>query len=769
MASHRGTDDEAVAATIALRITGMICASCVGRVERALGVVPGVVSASVNLATERASIRGAGAGLTHALTQAVAAAGYAAELVDDGAEARDRERAERDAALARLWRSALLAAALAIPLLSIEMGGHLFPAFHHFLAARIGAEFIAMLSFLLASIVQFGPGWPFYAKGWPALLRASPDMNTLVMLGTSAAYGYSVVASFASAWLPAGLDHSYFEAGAVIVTLILLGRWIEAKAKSRTSDAIKRLLTLQAKTARVVRAGVEQEIAIAQLILDDVIAVRPGERLAVDGEVIDGASYVDEAMVTGEPVPAHKTVGSPVIGGTINGTGAFRFRATRLGADTLLAQIVRSVETAQASKLPIQALVDRVTFWFVPLVILLAIATFLAWMIFAPSPAFALALVNAVSVLIIACPCAMGLATPTSIMVGTGRAAELGILFRKGEALQTLEDVTVVAFDKTGTLTKGHPELTDIAVLPGHAQDDVLRLMASVESRSEHPIAQAIVDGAAQRGLILSPPVDFETAPGLGVTGVVDDRRLAVGAARLMERIGVSVAPFAAQAENLANDGKTPLYAAVDGRLAAIVAVADPIKESSPAAIAALREAGMRVVMITGDDRRTAVAIARQLGIDEVEAEVLPIDKAAAIARLQADGPAKVAFVGDGINDAPALARADIGIAIGTGTDIAIESADIVLMSGDLRRLPTAIALSRATIANVRQNLAWAFGYNLLLIPVAAGVLYPAFGILMSPLFSGFAMALSSVSVVTNALRLRRFAPARALPSGSVR
>jgi len=753
--------------TIALRIAGMTCASCVGRVERALNAVPGVTAASVNLATERAAIRGSGSGLERALTQAVLDAGYEAEPIEDGADARDRERTEREAALSSLWRSVLLAGAAAIPLMIVEMGAHLFPEFHHFLAARLGSEPIAIASFLLASIVQFGPGLRFYTKGWPALMRGAPDMNALVMLGTSAAYGYSVVASFAPTLLPEGLDHTYFEAGAVIVTLILLGRWFEAKAKGRTSVAIQRLLTLQAKTARVVRAGVESEIEIAELRLDDVIAVRPGERLAVDGEVIDGASYVDEAMITGEPTPKYTTVGSSVIGGTVNGTGAFRFRATKLGADTLLAQIVRVVETAQASKLPIQALVDRVTHWFVPLVILLAIVTFLAWLIFAPAPALALALVNAVSVLIIACPCAMGLATPTSIMVGTGRAAELGILFRKGEALQTLKEVTVVALDKTGTITKGHPELTDLVVIPGQSEDPTLRLIASVESRSEHPIAQAIVGGATHRGLILSPPVDFAAEPGFGVTGIVDGHPLAVGAARLMSRLGVSIAPFAAQAERLANDGKTPLYAAIDGRLAAIVAVADPIKDTTPAAIAALRDVGMRVVMITGDDRRTALAIARQLGIEEVEAEVLPIDKAAVIARLQADGGTRVAFVGDGINDAPALARADIGIAIGTGTDIAIESADVVLMSGDLRNVPTAIALSRATIANIHENLAWAFGYNFLLIPVAAGALYPAFGILMSPVFSGFAMAISSVSVVTNALRLRRFAPAQTAKSGS--
>jgi heavy metal translocating P-type ATPase len=461
-------------------------------------------------------------------------------------------------------------------------------------------------------------------------------------------------------------------------------------------------------------------------------------------------------MITGEPIPARKQAGSAVTGGTVNGTGSFRFTARKVGADTLLAQIVATVEAAQGSKLPIQAVVDRVTMWFVPVVIGLSLLTFATWLIFGPSPALSYALVNAVAVLIIACPCAMGLATPTSIMVGTGKGAELGILFRQGQALQSLKDATVIALDKTGTLTKGRPELTDIAVTDGFAEDEVLRLVASVETLSEHPVAEAIVAAARQRGLALAEPADFTSEPGFGVAARVDGRRVEVGADRLMRHLGLDLSAFAKQAAQLGDAGKTPLFAAIDGKLAAIIAVADPVKETTPAAIAALHGLGLRVVMITGDNTRTANAIASRLGIDEVVAEVLPTGKAEVVKSLQAGG-IRVAFVGDGINDAPALAQADVGIAIGTGTDIAIESADVVLMSGDLSGVATAIALSQATIANIRQNLVWAFGYNVVLIPVAAGALYPAFGVLMSPMFAGLAMALSSVSVLANALRLKRF------------
>ncbi len=743
--------------TVELSVAGMSCASCVGRVEKALKAVPGVLDANVNLATERASVRVlGGADIASRLAAAATAAGYAAEPIQAGIDMADRERQAREIEQTSLRRAVIAAAIATLPLLVFEMGMHLSETLHHFLAGKVGEFNIKVISFLLASFVQFGPGLRFLRKGWPALLRGAPDMNSLVMLGTSAAYLYSTVATFAPDWLPDGTDYTYFEAGAVIVTLILTGRWFEARAKGQTSEAIRRLMSLQAKSARVLRDGAEIDVAIEAVVPGDIVIVRPGERIPVDGEVLEGLSYVDEAMITGEPIPARKEPGATVTGGTVNGTGAFRFAARKVGADTLLAQIVRTVEAAQGSKLPIQALVDKVTMWFVPAVIALALLTFAAWLVFGPSPAFAFALVNAVAVLIIACPCAMGLATPTSIMVGTGKGAELGILFRQGEALQSLKDARIVALDKTGTLTKGRPELTDLSVAPGFADDEVLRLVASVEARSEHPVADAIVAAARLRGFVLAEPVEFAAEPGFGVSAKVEGRAVEVGADRLMRRLGLDLAAFADQAGRLAAAGKTPLYAAIDGKLAAIIAVADPIKETTPAAIAALHALGLRVVMITGDNKGTANAIAARLGIDEVVAEVLPTGKSEVVKSLQAGG-VKVAFVGDGINDAPALAQADVGLAIGTGTDIAIESADVVLMSGDLNGVAKAIALSQATIANIRQNLAWAFGYNIVLIPVAAGALYPAFGILMSPMFAGLAMALSSVSVLTNALRLRRF------------
>ncbi|WP_410050583.1 heavy metal translocating P-type ATPase [Bosea sp. BH3] len=747
-----------VETAVELAIDGMNCASCVGHVEKALRAVPGVVDATVNLATEHASVKVLGGGeIVPALVKAVAAAGYEAKLLaDSDAEAPARVEAAKEEEQGRLLRSVILAGLLTLPLLVAEMGSHMVPALHHWLAMTFGEGNIRIASFVLASIVQFGPGLVFLRKGWPALLRLAPDMNSLVMLGTGAAYLYSTAATFWPALLPEGTAFTYFEAGAVIVTLILLGRWFEARAKGRTSAAIRSLIALQPKAARVLRDGTESDVPVESVRPGDIVILRPGERVPVDGEVTQGSSFVDESMITGEPAPVRKEAGSLVTGGTINGSGALSFTARKVGADTVLAQIVRTVQAAQGAKLPIQALVDRVTLWFVPVVMALALATFLIWLSFGPSPALSHALVNAVAVLIIACPCAMGLATPTSIMVGTGRGAELGILFRQGDALQALRDVQVVALDKTGTLTRGKPELTDIEAASGFMEDEALRLIASAENRSEHPLALAIVAGAKARGFVLAEPAGFASDPGLGVTATVEGRSVAIGGHRLMEQIHVDAAPFADKARALAEAGKTPLYAAIDGKLAAIIAVADAVKETTPAAIAALHRLGLKVAMVTGDDRRTAEAVARTLGIDEVRAEVLPIDKAAVVKGLQ-QGGAKVAFVGDGINDAPALAQADVGIAIGTGTDIAIESADVVLMSGDVMGVPRAIALSQATIANIRQNLAWAFGYNALLIPVAAGVLYPAFGVLLSPVFAGLAMALSSVSVLTNALRLKRF------------
>ncbi len=751
------------AATVDLAIDGMTCASCVGRVERALRAVPGVTGASVNLATERATVKGSAD--TATLIAAVAEVGYAARPVDRSGAANAEVEAHKEEERRVLSRDLAVAAGLTLPVFILEMGSHVIPGMHHLIASTIGMTASWLIQFALTSFVLAFPGIRFYRKGIPALLRGAPDMNSLVAVGTLAAYAYSLVATFAPALLPAGTVNVYYEAAAVIVTLILLGRVLEARAKGRTSEAIKRLVGLQAKTARVRRGGVVIEIEVADVAHGDIVEVRPGERVPVDGEVVEGDSWIDESMITGEPLPVAKTQGASVTGGTVNQTGAFAFSATAVGGDTMLAQIIRMVEEAQGSKLPIQGLVDKITMWFVPAVMALAALTFGVWFFFGPDPALTFGLVNAVAVLIIACPCAMGLATPTSIMVGTGRGAELGVLFRKGDALQGLQDARVVALDKTGTLTEGRPTLTDLVLAEGFDRAEVLSRIAAVEAKSEHPIARAIVQAAEAEGLVLPAVGSFESATGFGVTAEAGGTQVQIGADRFMAKLGHDVGAFAETAVRLADEGKSPLYAAIGGRLAAIIAVADPIKETTPEAIRALHDLGLKVAMITGDNRRTAEAIARRLGIDEVVAEVLPDGKVAAIKRLKALGP--VAFVGDGINDAPALAEADVGLAIGTGTDVAIEAADVVLMSGSLKGVPNAIALSRATMRNIRQNLFWAFAYNAALIPVAAGALWPVSGILLSPVFAAGAMALSSVFVLGNALRLRRFAapmvePARA-------
>jgi Cu+-exporting ATPase len=758
VAAIRGTGYDVEAATLEVGIEGMTCASCVLRVEKAIAAVPGVLSASVNLATERATIQAADGSpvMTRAIEAAIRGAGYepqAAKIdATDKAAAREEEQG-------RLKRDLLIAGGLTLPIFLLEMGSHLIPALHHWLAMTVGRTPLYLLYFLLATIVQFGPGLRFYRKGVPALLRLAPDMNSLVVLGSTAAWTYSVVATFAPGLLPQGTANVYFEASAVIVTLILLGRFLEAKAKGRTSEAISRLMGLQAKTARVLRGAEFVDVALDEVQPGDVVQVRPGDRVPVDGTVLTGSSFVDEAMISGEPVPVMKSEGAAVTGGTINKTGSFTYRAEKVGADMMLSQIIRMVESAQGAKLPIQALVDKVTAWFVPAVMLAAALTFGVWWIWGPDPAITFALVNAVAVLIIACPCAMGLATPTSIMVGTGRAAEMGVLFRNGEALQSLTSVDVVALDKTGTLTEGRPLLTDLILAPGLSRSDVLALVAAAEAGSEHPVATAIVDAARSEGLILAESDAFDAIPGYGIRASVSDRKVEVGADRLMASLGLDVASFADEAARLATRAKTPLYVAIDGKLAALIAVADPIKPTTPAAIAALHKLGLKVAMITGDNRRTAEAIAAELGIDEVVAEVLPEGKVAALKALR-EGGRKVAFVGDGINDAPALAEADVGLAVGTGTDVAIESADVVLMGGDLGGVPKAIGLSRATLRNIRQNLFWAFAYNAALIPVAAGVLYPVNGTLLSPMLAAGAMALSSVFVLGNALRLKRFAPA---------
>ena len=739
-----------------LSVSDMTCASCVGRAQRALAAQPGVLSASVNLAAESAQITYLDGATTPAqLAEALTKAGYPARQAS--ATAPQDRTAQKEQEARDLARTLLLAAALALPVFLIEMGGHLIPALHMAIENSIGQQASWLLQWVLTSAVLAGPGRVFYAKGLPALAKGAPDMNSLVAVGTGAAYVYSLIATFAPALLPDTARAVYFEAAAVIVVLILLGRWLEARAKGRTGAAIAALLGLQLRTARVLRAGQPTEIQIEALRRDDLVLVRPGERLAVDGVVSEGTSFVDESMITGEPLPVAKAPGDAVTGGTVNGAGSLTVQATRVGADSTLAQIIRMVEQAQGAKLPIQGLVDRVTLWFVPAVMALSVLTVLAWLAFGAGAGLSYALVAGVSVLIIACPCAMGLATPTSIMVGTGRAAEMGVLFRKGDALQALGGVAVVALDKTGTITAGRPELTDM-VLTGRTQrGTVLAAIAAVEARSEHPVAQAILRAAQAENVALPAAQDFRAEPGYGVLATVAGQQVIIGADRLMAREGIDTSALAQAESDLAAKGRTALFAAIDGRVVALLGISDPLKPSSRAAVAALKAMGLQVAMITGDKASTAQVIADDIGIDHVIAGVLPSGKVEALAQLRAHG--RLAFVGDGINDAPALAQADVGIAIGTGTDVAIESADVVLMSGDLRGVVNAFEISRQTMRNITQNLGWAFGYNVALIPVAAGVLYPAFGLLLSPIFAAAAMALSSVFVLSNALRLRRIAP----------
>ena len=636
----------------------------------------------------------------------------------------------------------------------LAMVGHRLELFS--MATQSWVEFVLSLPIVLWA------GWPFFKRGWESVVNRSPNMWTLISLGTGAAFVYSVVATFApqvfpDSFIAMGRVAVYFEAAAVIISLTLLGQLLELKARSQTSAAIKSLLGLSPKTARRIGVdGKEEDIPLSNVHVGDMLRVRPGEKVPVDGVVTEGSSALDESMLTGEPLPITKRVGDKLIGATLNTSGALVMRSEHVGSATMLSQIVQMVAQAQRSKAPMQRMADVVAGYFVYGVVAAAVLTFFAWGMFGPEPSWVFGLINAVSVLIIACPCAMGLATPTSIMVGTGRGAELGILFRKGEALQLLKNAKAIAVDKTGTLTEGRPALTDLEVLQGFERAQVLALMAAVESRSEHPIARAIVEAAQQEGLTLPELTDFESITGMGVHAIADGQRVEVGADRYMRSLSLDVTVFDSTAQRLAAEGKSPLYVAVDGKLAAVVAVADPIKASTPDAIAALHALGLKVIMITGDNQRTAQAIAAKLGIDEVVAEVMPEGKVQTIERLkQAHG--HVAFVGDGINDAPALAVADVGLAIGTGTDVAIEAADVVLMSGSLQGVPNAIALSKATIGNIHQNLFWAFAYNTLLIPVAAGVLYPAYGVLLSPIFAAGAMALSSVFVLGNALRLRGF------------
>ncbi|MFV0360257.1 heavy metal translocating P-type ATPase [Tropicimonas sp.] len=743
------------------RVDGLTCAGCVRRSEQSLASVDGVTSASVNLATHQAVVRAIpGMVSIPALEAAAATAGYPiAPLAEAAMVEPDHQAAE----IAALRRKTILAAALTLPVFVLEMGGHAFPAFAQWLDSTIGHTPVRLLELVLTTLILAGPGRVFFARGWPALRRGAPDMNTLVALGAGAAWAYSAVATLAPGLLPAGTAHVYFEAAAMIVTLILLGRWLEARARGRAGAAIEALIGLRPETALVEIDGHAVERSVEALVPGDIVRVRPGERIPVDGAVVKGTSFVDESMLTGEPQPVEKAPGAIVTGGTVNGAGALSFRVTEVGENTVLARIVRMVSDAQGAKLPIQSQVDRITAWFVPAVIAIAALTTLVWLVFGPQPALARALVAGVSVLVIACPCAMGLATPMSIMVGTGRAAELGILFRGGDALQGLQSVGLVAFDKTGTLTEGRPEVGEIVATGPITADRALALAAAVEALSEHPLARAIAGAAAGRGLDVPAAEDFSAIPGRGARARVDGHDVAVGSARMMDDLAVVPDTLADRARGFAEAAQTPVFVAVDGAAVLLLAIADPIKPDARQAIDALHAAGLKVAMISGDTEATARAVADRLGIEDVVAEVLPDGKRAAVIGLrQRHGP--VGFVGDGINDAPALAEADVGIAIGTGTDVAIESADVVLMSGNPSGIATAIELSRATMRNIRQNLFWAFGYNVVLIPVAAGVFYPATGLMLSPALAAGAMAFSSVFVVTNALRLRRFGAAGGTP-----
>ncbi|MBD12099.1 MAG: copper-translocating P-type ATPase [Roseovarius sp.] len=742
--------------TVTLAVSGMTCASCVGRAERALMALPAVLEAQINLATETARVRYLpGSTDARALARALTEAGYPARLHTPGGEDPTARRAEE---IGHARRQVWIAGLLTLPVFVLEMGGHMIPALHDLIMTTLGMGLSWSVQFGLTTLVLLWPGRQFYRLGVPALLKGAPDMNSLVALGASAAWTYSTVALLAPTLLPEGTRAVYFEAAAVIVTLILTGRWLEARAKGRTGAAIQRLIGLQPKTARVERKGKVSDLPIDEVALGDLIHLRPGERVAIDGEVTEGHSHIDESMITGEALPVAKGPGDSVVGGTVNGAGALSFRATAVGQDTVLARIVAMVETAQGAKLPVQALADRVVRIFVPVVIAIALVTVAVWLLLGPAPVLTHALVAGVSVLIIACPCAMGLATPTSIMVGTGRAAELGVLFRKGEALQRLDEVRAIAFDKTGTLTRGKPEVTRIAVVAGQDADSVLRLAAAAQARSEHPIARAVEAEAARRGLEVPGASAVRAITGHGLSAEVEGLRILIGAARLMTREGIETDALAKETNGFAEAGQTAIHIAIDGRLVAVLGIADQVKPTSAAVIAALHAKGIKTAMITGDSATTARAIARDLGIDHVEAEVLPEGKVAAVRALQ-EQFGTLAFVGDGINDAPALAQADVGIAVGTGTDVAIEAADVVLMSGDLTGVVEAQTLSHRTLRNIRQNLFWAFAYNAALIPVAAGGLYPVSGLLLSPMLAAGAMALSSVFVLSNALRLRRMRP----------
>jgi len=742
-------------------VSGMTCASCVSRVESALSAVPGVVSVSVNLASEKATVEYGEDVWVADLQKAVHEAGY--EL---GPEAETLEdvttSSQRDLRTVRNHFTVALALGLSIMILG-------------FIPALMMQPYMPYLLWALATPVQFWVGWRFYRGAWGALRHKTTDMNTLIAVGTSAAYFYSVVAAlFPGLFTAAGVEpHLYFDTSALIIALILLGRYLETRAKGQTSEAIKRLIGLNPKIAVVVRDGEEKEIPVEEVQVGDIIVVRPGERIPVDGIVRQGYSSVDESMITGESIPVDKKVGDEVIGATINKTGSFQFEATRVGKDTTLARIIRLVDEAQGSKAPIQRLADVIASYFVPAVIGIAIVTFIIWYFAGPQPALTLAILNFVAVLIIACPCALGLATPTAIMVGTGKGAENGILFRSGEALEQAHRINTVLLDKTGTLTRGEPAVTDVVAIASSSEEEVLRLAASAERVSEHPLAQAIVKAASEKKLKTSRVSDFVALPGLGIEASVGGKKIMLGNLRLMKERGISMDGLGKKADKLFGAGKTVMFLALNSKAVGLIALADTLKPNAREAVQAMHRMGIETVMITGDNRRTAEAIAREAGIERVLADVLPEHKAEEVKKLQGGGV--VAMVGDGINDAPALAQADVGIAIGTGTDVAMETGEVTLIRGDLMGIVTAIALSKSTMRIIRQNLFWAFAYNVALIPVAAGVLYLIFsrtGVpvglhfifgdygFLNPIMAAAAMAASSITVVSNSLRLRRFKPA---------
>lgn len=735
-----------------LNIIGMHCASCVGKVEKALAVLPGVVKATVNLANEKAYVKALAGNVDMSLLlKTVKDSGYQAQAVS--AENPD-DSSHKEAEIKRLKRDSWIAALLTLPVFVLGMGEHM--GLGSWIANNLGHFYNGLIQFAFTTAILFGPGWRFIKVGIPALLRRAPDINSLVALGSGAAWLFSSVVTFAGDIMPEASRHYYFEAAAVIITLILFGRLLEARAKGRTGEAVQRLLSLQSKTARLLIGDKTEEVDINTLMIGDLIIIRPGERIALDGVVEQGSSLVDESMLTGEPLAVNKALGDTVTGGTLNSSSALTVKITHIGKETRLAQIINMVEQAQAAKLPIQSVLDKVTGVFVPLVMLAAALTFAVWLFFGPEPALTMALVNAVAVLIIACPCAMGLATPTSIMVGTGRAAEMGVLFHKGDALQTLNQCKVVAFDKTGTLTEGKPTLTDIIAVAEYNEEQILRWAASVEQGSEHSLAQAILTAAAERELGLLTAENFQAGVGKGVQAEIDGLQIALGGDALLTALNINDPQLNAQALQLASDGKTRLFMLVNNKPVALLAITDPIRESAIQTINALHAAGLKTAMISGDNQKTAEAIARQLGMATVYGGVLPEGKVEKIKELR-ERYGTVAFVGDGINDAPALAEAEAGIAVGSGTDVAIEAADVVLMNSNLNSVSNAFKISAATLRNIRQNLFWAFAYNIVLIPVAAGALYPAFGLLLSPMLASGAMAMSSVFVVTNALRLKRF------------